>query len=171
VIAQSRVHLAGNRHGQDLCFRVVFAVIALACRRQTRVVAICGATACGRFSDMAPYPAGVRDALQSGHRPTNLNFWVHALSRYRLPLAYRSPLTAFLFNRAGQSDEIAEKKLARASCCAGLICALRPDPLSKIFPFTPDPNQIYISAVPSHRGAYRDRHGRGAGCSGRGRRF
>jgi len=26
-------------------------------------------------------------------------------------------------------------------------------------------------AVPSHRGAARDRHGRGAGCGGRGRRF
>jgi hypothetical protein len=30
------------------------------------------------------------------------------------------------------------------------------------------PNQNYILAVPSHRGATRDRHGRGAGCGGRG---
>ena len=28
-----------------------------------------------------------------------------------------------------------------------------------------------FAAVPPHRGAYRDRHGRGAGCGGRKRRF
>jgi hypothetical protein len=30
------------------------------------------------------------------------------------------------------------------------------------------PNQIHICTVPPHRGAARDRHGRGAGCGGRG---
>jgi hypothetical protein len=34
--------------------------------------------------------------------------------------------------------------------------------------FPDDPNQSYIHLVPSHRGAYRDRHGRGTGCGGRG---
>jgi hypothetical protein len=38
----------------------------------------------------------------------------------------------------------------------------------KIFPFPPHPNQLHIPAVPSPTGAYRDRHGRGAGCGGRG---
>jgi hypothetical protein len=33
---------------------------------------------------------------------------------------------------------------------ARLICGLRPDPFSKIFPFASDPNQIYICAVSSH---------------------
>jgi hypothetical protein len=31
---------------------------------------------------------------------------------------------------------------------------------AKIFPFTADPNQLYIPSVLSHRGAFRDRHGR-----------
>ncbi|SHG42487.1 hypothetical protein SAMN05444169_2395 [Bradyrhizobium erythrophlei] len=31
----------------------------------------------------------------------------------------------------------------------------------------PHPNQFYIRVVPSHRGAARDRHGRGTGCGGR----
>jgi hypothetical protein len=41
--------------------------------------------------------------------------------------------------------------------------------LQKIFPFAPDPNQLHIEnrLVPP-KGAYRDRHGRGAGCGGRG---
>src|SRR2546430_11549176 len=40
---------------------------------------------------------------------------------------------------------------------------------AKIFLFPPDPNQIYISPRPTPtQGAYRDRHGRGAGCDGRG---
>jgi hypothetical protein len=43
-----------------------------------------------------------------------------------------------------------------------------PAPFSKIFPFPRDPNQIYIPRVLPHRGAYRDRHGRGVGCGGRG---
>jgi hypothetical protein len=30
------------------------------------------------------------------------------------------------------------------------------------------PKSVYIHLVPSHRGAYRDRHGRGTGCDGRG---
>src|SRR5947207_11193631 len=40
--------------------------------------------------------------------------------------------------------------------------------LAKIFPFPADPNQLYIPSVLSHRGAFRDRHGRGVGCGGRG---
>src|SRR5207249_5064536 len=43
-----------------------------------------------------------------------------------------------------------------------------PAPFAKIFPFRPDPNQMHIQTVPSLRGAARDRHGRGAGCGGRG---
>ena len=38
---------------------------------------------------------------------------------------------------------------------------------AKIFLFPPDPNQIYIPHVLPHKGAYRDRHGRGVGCGGR----
>jgi len=44
-------------------------------------------------------------------------------------------------------------------------------PQLKIFRFAINPNQIHICAVLSHRGAARDRHGRGAGCDGRGWRF
>src|SRR6266403_2116074 len=42
-------------------------------------------------------------------------------------------------------------------------------PFAKIFLFAPDPNQFTDShcLVPT-RGAYRDRHERGAGCGGRG---
>jgi hypothetical protein len=44
-----------------------------------------------------------------------------------------------------------------------------PVPFPKRFPFPLDPNQIYKPRrlVPQ-RGAYRDRHERGAGCGGRG---
>jgi hypothetical protein len=45
-----------------------------------------------------------------------------------------------------------------------------PVPLAKIFLFSPYPNHFICTAVPSHRGATRDRHGRGTGCGGRGRR-
>jgi hypothetical protein len=38
----------------------------------------------------------------------------------------------------------------------------------KIFLFSFDPNHPHIDAVSPHRGAYRDRHGRGMGCGGRG---
>jgi hypothetical protein len=43
--------------------------------------------------------------------------------------------------------------------------------LLKIFPFGRDPNHFIFFAVLLHTGAYRGRHGRGAGCDGRGRRF
>jgi hypothetical protein len=43
-----------------------------------------------------------------------------------------------------------------------------PVPLSKKFRFSLDPNQIYIHRRPvPQRGAFRDRHGREAGCGGR----
>src|SRR5437016_1435052 len=45
-----------------------------------------------------------------------------------------------------------------------MVC---PAPFAKRFCFRPDPNQMHIQAVLSHRGAARDRHGRGAGCGGR----
>ena len=46
-----------------------------------------------------------------------------------------------------------------------------PAPFAKIFLFSPDPNQFTDSRRPvPNRGAFRDRHGRGAGCGGRGRR-
>ena len=38
----------------------------------------------------------------------------------------------------------------------------------KIFPFSFDPNHLHIPAVPSPRGAARDRYERGTGCGGRG---
>jgi hypothetical protein len=38
----------------------------------------------------------------------------------------------------------------------------------KIFLFSFDPNHPHIDAVSPHRGAYRDRHGRGMRCGGRG---
>src|SRR5258705_10667743 len=41
-------------------------------------------------------------------------------------------------------------------------------PKSKIFLFSPDPNQMHIHPVPTHRGAFRERHERGKGCGGRG---
>ena len=41
-----------------------------------------------------------------------------------------------------------------------------PAPFAKIFPFSPDPNQMHIQTVPSHRGAIARRHERGAGCGG-----
>jgi hypothetical protein len=41
-------------------------------------------------------------------------------------------------------------------------------PRAKINRFSIDPNHSYPLAVSSHQGAYRDRHGRGAGCGGRG---
>jgi hypothetical protein len=41
-------------------------------------------------------------------------------------------------------------------------------PSSKIFGFAATPNQIYIRRRPAPlRGAFRERHGRGAGCGGR----
>ena len=43
-----------------------------------------------------------------------------------------------------------------------------PAPFPKIFPFQPDPNHFISLAVSPHRGAARDRHGRGVGCGGRG---
>jgi hypothetical protein len=42
-----------------------------------------------------------------------------------------------------------------------------PAPFAKIFPFSLDPNQMHIQAVPSLRGAIARRHERGAGCGGR----
>src|ERR1700749_2881574 len=43
-----------------------------------------------------------------------------------------------------------------------------PVPKRKIFLFPFDPNHRLIPAVPSHKGAARDRHERGTGCGGRG---
>jgi hypothetical protein len=40
-------------------------------------------------------------------------------------------------------------------------------PLRKNILIFRNPNQGYIHSVPSHRGAARDRYGRGAGCGGR----
>jgi hypothetical protein len=50
-----------------------------------------------------------------------------------------------------------------------LICAVCPASLTKIFPFSADPNHrlIPLHLVPT-RGAARDRHERGTGCGGRG---
>jgi hypothetical protein len=45
-----------------------------------------------------------------------------------------------------------------------------PVPSAKIFPFQLGPNQQYIHGRPVPRGAFRDRHGCGAGCGGRWRR-
>ena len=62
------------------------------------------------------------------------------------------------------------RRTGRLICPTGksVNCCLAP--FAKIFPFSFYPNHFYIPAVSPHRGAYRDRHGRGAGCGGRGRR-
>src|ERR1700684_2604041 len=49
-----------------------------------------------------------------------------------------------------------------------LICPPCPAPSEKIFCFSEVQITAIFAAVPSHRGASRDRHGRGAGCGGRG---
>jgi hypothetical protein len=56
----------------------------------------------------------------------------------------------------------------QSDCPTGKSIKSCPAPFAKIFSFAPDPNQMHIQDVLSHRGAYRDRHGRGAGCGGRG---
>src|SRR5665647_1270593 len=43
-----------------------------------------------------------------------------------------------------------------------------PAPFAKIFLFFRNENQAISPPIPSHRGAARDRHGRGTGCGGRG---
>ena len=45
-----------------------------------------------------------------------------------------------------------------------LVCPL---PFAKIFPFLSKANHFISRAVSLLKGAYRDRHGRGAGCGGR----
>jgi len=61
------------------------------------------------------------------------------------------------------------KASARAAEFVEMIQSDLPCPVSfaKIFLSPSHPNQNYNRAVPSHRGAARDRHERGTGCGGR----
>src|ERR1700722_17631706 len=53
-------------------------------------------------------------------------------------------------------------------CPTGLLADFVSSPFCKNILFFRIPKSVYILRRPPHRGAYRDRHGRGAGCGGRG---
>ena len=56
----------------------------------------------------------------------------------------------------------------KSSARHALICPFCPASSEKIFCFSEIQIRVIFAPVPSHRGASRDRHGRGAGCGGRG---
>jgi len=77
----------------------------------------------------------------------------------------RFPARTTPFPRSQPPFPRAPKNEIRVSDQADFTC---PVMSGKIFRFSPDPNQLYITAVPFPRRAARDRHGRGTGCDGRG---
>jgi hypothetical protein len=50
----------------------------------------------------------------------------------------------------------------------GLLKGVSSPVCKNISPHPSGKSSLQIRAIPSHRGAYRDRHGRGVGCGGRG---
>jgi len=80
------------------------------------------------------------------------------------PVRWRLRLNPAHLYASGQTREGGSEHTAVAGNCefvepiqSDLPC---PVPFAKIFPFRPDPNQMHIQTVSTHRGAFRDRHGR-----------
>ena len=100
---------------------------------------------------------------------------IQAQPRRRRRASPSSNSSAMLMGSIGWCQRVARTR-ARGSCSTHvLICPTGcfpnrcPALFENIFCFSEDPNHLYIHSGPSTlRGAYRDRHGRGAECGGRG---